>query len=154
MALAGGGVAYLAVGGFPSKAPRRQGRVPGPSVNRDVVPAMLTPGEFVMKRSAVSNYGLGVMYAMNEGIVPKDMFGVLPGIRKLATGGTAEATIPPKIEISSPMQSSTQMPQQQQSGSQAPVPAYIVANEQAMQNLLNGGKNAMIDFMRRNKSST
>lgn len=152
MALAGGGVAYLAVGGFPSNAPRRKGRVPGPDVNRDVVPAMLTPGEFVMKRSAVSNYGLGVMYAMNEGIVPKDMFGVLPGIRKLATGGTAEATIPPKIEISSPMQSPTQMPQQQ-SASQAPVPAYIVANEQAMQNLLNGGKNAMIDFMRRNKST-
>lgn len=152
MALAGGGVAYLAVGGFPANAPRRQGRVPGPSVNRDVVPAMLTPGEFVMKRSAVSNYGLGVMYAMNEGIVPKDMFGSLPGVRKLATGGTAEATIPPKIEISTPMQAPTQMPQQQ-SGSQAPVPAYIVANEQAMQNLLNGGKNAMIDFMRRNKST-
>ncbi len=152
MALAGGGVAYLAVGGFPANAPRRQGRVPGPSVNRDVVPAMLTPGEFVMKRSAVSNYGLGVMYAMNEGIVPKDMFGSLPGVRKLATGGTAEATIPPKIEISTPMQPPTQMPQQQ-SGSQAPVPAYIVANEQAMQSLLNGGKNAMIDFMRRNKST-
>jgi hypothetical protein len=33
------------------------------------------------------------------------------------------------------------------------VPAYIVANEQAMQSLLNGGKNAMIDFMRRNKST-
>ncbi len=152
LALAGGGVAYLAVGGFPANAPRRKGRVPGPDVNRDVVPAMLTPGEFVMKRSAVSNYGLGVMYAMNEGLVPKDMFGSLPGVRKLATGGTAEATIPPKIEVTTPMQPSSQMPQQ--SGSQAPVPAYIVANEQAMQNLLNGGKNAMIDFMRRNKSST
>jgi TP901 family phage tail tape measure protein len=152
LALAGGGVAYLAVGGFPANAPRRKGRVPGPDVNRDVVPAMLTPGEFVMKRSAVSNYGLGVMYAMNEGLVPKDMFGSLPGVRKLATGGTAEATIPPKIEVSAPMQPSPQMPQQ--SGTQAPVPAYIVANEQAMQSLLNGGRNAMIDFMRRNKSST
>lgn len=151
LALAGGGVAYLAVGGFPANAPRRKGRVPGPDVNRDVVPAMLTPGEFVMKRSAVSNYGLGVMYAMNEGLVPKDMFGSLPGVRKLATGGTAEATIPPKIEVTTPMQPAAQMPQQ--SGSQSPVPAYIVANEQAMQNLLNGGKNAMIDFMRRNKQT-
>jgi len=151
LALAGGGVAYLAVGGFPANAPRRKGRVPGPDVNRDVVPAMLTPGEFVMKRSAVSNYGLGVMYAMNEGLVPKDMFGSLPGVRKLATGGTAEATIPPKIEVTTPMQPPPQMPQQ--SGSQAPVPAYIVANEQAMQNLLNGGRNAMIDFMRRNKNT-
>jgi len=151
LALAGGGVAYLAMGGFPANAPRRKGRVPGPDVNRDVVPAMLTPGEFVMKRSAVSNYGLGVMYAMNEGLVPKDMFGSLPGVRKLATGGTAEATIPPKIEVTTPMQPSPQMPQQ--SGSQAPVPAYIVANEQAMQNLLNGGRNAMIDFMRRNKNT-
>lgn len=150
LALAGGGVAYMSVGGFPANPPRRKGRVPGPDVDRDMVPAMLTPGEFVMKRSAVSNYGLGVMYAMNEGIVPKDMFGKLPGIRRLATGGPASAVdIPPRIEVAAPMQPAAQAPQAQ---SQSPVPAYIVANEQAMQNLLNGGKNSMIDFMRRNKN--
>ena len=40
------------------------GGVPG-SGNRDTVPAMLTPGEFVMKKSAVQKYGLGFMRAIN-----------------------------------------------------------------------------------------
>ena len=31
----------------------RGGKVRGPSVNRDIVPAMLTPGEFVMTKGAV-----------------------------------------------------------------------------------------------------
>lgn len=152
MALAGGGVAYMTVGGFPSNAPRRQGPVPGPRINKDIVPAMLTPGEFVMKRSAVTNYGLGVMYAMNEGLVPRETFGDVGKIRKFADGGATAADIPPKIEVTAPMQ-----PPVQQSAPpmpSGPVPAYIVANEQAMQNLLNGGRNAMIDFMRRNKSAT
>ena len=33
----------------------------------DTVPAMLTPGEFVMKKSAVDKYGMGFMSAINEG---------------------------------------------------------------------------------------
>lgn len=33
----------------------------------DTVPAMLSPGEFVMKQSAVKKAGLGVMYALNHG---------------------------------------------------------------------------------------
>ena len=40
------------------------GGVPG-SGSRDTVPAMLTPGEFVMKKSAVQRYGLGLMRAIN-----------------------------------------------------------------------------------------
>ena len=41
------------------------GVVPG-SGNRDTVPAMLTPGEFVMSRGAVSRFGAGMMSAMNS----------------------------------------------------------------------------------------
>jgi hypothetical protein len=38
----------------------------------DTVPAMLTPGEFVMRKSAVSKYGIGTMKAINNGsFVPK-----------------------------------------------------------------------------------
>ena len=33
----------------------------------DTVPAMLSPGEFVMKQSAVKKAGLGMMYALNRG---------------------------------------------------------------------------------------
>lgn len=37
------------------------------SVGVDTVPAMLSPGEFVMKPSAVRKAGLGMMYALNRG---------------------------------------------------------------------------------------
>ncbi len=40
------------------------GQVPG-SGNRDTVPAMLTPGEFVMSRGAVKKWGTGTLASMN-----------------------------------------------------------------------------------------
>jgi len=40
------------------------GRVPG-SGNKDTVPAMLTPGEYVMSKGAVQKYGRGTMESMN-----------------------------------------------------------------------------------------
>jgi hypothetical protein len=39
----------------------------GYSRGTDTVPAMLTPGEFVMSKYAVSNYGVDKMKAMNTG---------------------------------------------------------------------------------------
>ena len=42
------------------------GTVPGAG-NKDTVPAMLTPGEFVMKKSAVQNIGVSNLQAMNNG---------------------------------------------------------------------------------------
>ena len=41
------------------------GQVPGSGPNKDTVPAMLTPGEFVMSRGAVEKYGVGTMKSMN-----------------------------------------------------------------------------------------
>ena len=43
----------------------RGGMVPG-SGNRDTVPAMLTPGEFVIRKSSVSKLGAGTLAAMNQ----------------------------------------------------------------------------------------
>jgi hypothetical protein len=36
-------------------------------INTDTVPAMLTPGEFIMSRYAVNSYGLDKMRAINNG---------------------------------------------------------------------------------------
>ena len=41
------------------------GIVPGSGPNKDTVPAMLAPGEFVMSRGAVSKYGADTMESMN-----------------------------------------------------------------------------------------
>jgi TP901 family phage tail tape measure protein len=43
----------------------RGGLVPG-SGNRDTVPAMLSPGEFVIRKSSVNKMGAGTLAAMNE----------------------------------------------------------------------------------------
>lgn len=47
------------------------GPIPGPRVRRDIVPALLMPGEFVVRRDAVDRYGLAAMHALNQGRVPR-----------------------------------------------------------------------------------
>jgi len=41
------------------------GSVPGSGPNKDTVPAMLSPGEFVMSRGAVQKFGTGTLASMN-----------------------------------------------------------------------------------------
>ena len=56
------------------------GMVPGRGPNRDTVPAMLAPGEFVMSRGAVQKYGADTMASMNAAgggtNLPKRMNGI------------------------------------------------------------------------------
>ena len=61
--LAGIGRGSRGGGGFSKFA--RGGMVPG-SGNRDTVPAMLTPGEFVIKKSSVKKMGSGTLAQMNQ----------------------------------------------------------------------------------------
>jgi TP901 family phage tail tape measure protein len=61
----------------------RGGSVPGVG-NQDTVPAMLTPGEFVIRKSSVNKIGADKLAAMNENRFSE---GTLPGgIRKRAAG--------------------------------------------------------------------
>lgn len=53
------------------------GNVPGQG-DGDTVPAMLTPGEWVMNKLSVQKYGAGFMDAVNRGILP---------VQKFANGG-------------------------------------------------------------------
>jgi hypothetical protein len=57
------------------------GMIRGGSGTRDDVPALLTGGEFVMKKSSVNKYGSGFMNSLNQGSVPKFANGgmFLPG---------------------------------------------------------------------------
>jgi hypothetical protein len=54
-AFAGGGRVHMAQGGMPNAA----------TMKRDRVPAMLEPGEFVMRKDAVKQFGVGTMMRMN-----------------------------------------------------------------------------------------
>ncbi len=65
--------------------------VPGPNVNADVVPAMLTPGEYVVRRDIAQSDPAG-MEALNAGqamIVPvqRNRGGSIPRIQKFLRGG-------------------------------------------------------------------
>lgn len=70
-----GTISYMAEGG----------RVPGVG-NRDTVPAMLTPGEFVITKEAAKLIGSKALYAINEGKGTLD-----PGIFGYRTGGYARS---------------------------------------------------------------
>lgn len=59
----------------------RGGVVPG-SGNRDTVPALLTPGEFVIRKSSVSKLGADTLHAMNENRFNKGIRVGIAGQRK------------------------------------------------------------------------
>jgi hypothetical protein len=61
----------------------RGGYIPGTG-NRDTVPAMLMPGEFVARKAAVNKYGAGLFQALNAGTLPRGFF------RGFAAGGLVE----------------------------------------------------------------
>ena len=73
----GGKIHKFASGGF----------VPGTG-NRDTVPAMLTPGEFVIKKSSVASLGAGTLAEMNENRFNK-------GIKVAKTGKVNKGDIGP-----------------------------------------------------------
>jgi len=65
--------------------------VPGPNVNADVVPAMLTPGEFVVRRDIAQQdpEGLAMYNAGQAEIVPiqRNRGGIIPGVQYRFGGG-------------------------------------------------------------------
>ena len=93
-ALAGAGSSFLS--GFLGKNQggpipfARGGYVPGQG-NRDTVPAMLTPGEFVIRKKAVESIGVNKLGAMNNGAGPVAQAKNLGGsIQKFAGGGAVQ----------------------------------------------------------------
>ncbi len=73
----------------------RGGSVPGTG-NRDTVPAMLTPGEFVIKKSSVAKLGEGTLTAMNE-----NRYNTGDKVRKqlAATRGTTTPEVGKKYKV-------------------------------------------------------
>ena len=69
-------------------APMREGgMVPGKGPNKDTVPAMLAPGEFVMSRGAVQKYGAGMLGSMNAAAGGTNRPDVRGGVTYAAGGG-------------------------------------------------------------------
>jgi hypothetical protein len=117
----------------------RGGAIPGPNVNRDVVPIMATPGEFVISREAVRLYGMRAMQALNEGLLPRELLdnprvpadAVQVGRRRLATGGAVTGG----------------------SGSGQGGGSTLVADERTMARLIAGGEEALFRHYSQRRST-
>lgn len=120
----------LARGGFPK---------PSGIPASDTVPAWLTPGEFVMRKSAVDSIGITTLAAMNGGNFgvtgSSDAAGSTTG---MASGGSVAESVMAREGASS--NAPTILPVQ-------------VAGEKELDQLTNGGKRAMLEFLRENSDT-
>ena len=92
----GGGLFGTILGAFGFAGGGAVGFANGGSVGpTDTIPAMLTPGEFVMKKSAVDKYGSGFLSSLNESAMPMRGFqngGIAGPISAEAGTGSSSAS--------------------------------------------------------------
>lgn len=125
----------------------------------DTVPAWLTPGEFVQTVDAVRRYGTDVMEAIRTGAIDPLSLRSLAGLegrrsvkRAIARGGAmafADGGLVPNAAVQGTQQQLAQTSDQ----NAQPTIALVVGNEQSLDRMLAGGKNAMLEFMRQNSGA-
>jgi len=126
----GGEVKGYASGGNVGSLPR-----PSNIPASDTVPAWLTPGEFVIKRASVKKYGLGLLSAMNNGLLSPSSLqpaalatgGHVQKIKGYAQGGSVRNVRTPNT--------------QQQAPQKIILPVFPTTNEN-MEKMVSGGKQA------------
>lgn len=112
--------------------------VPGPRINRDVVPAVLTPGEAVITRSAVDYYGRGFMAALIHRAIPREA--------ALALMSRGAVQLPAALKSRHAAGGVvTGVADRRRPGTQQPI---IVSDEQVMDRLINGGEGVLTRFVR------
>lgn len=114
------------------------GGPPPPSPTTDNVPAMLQADEFVMKRKAAQHYGYAAMNAINSMLVPRE------ALARYSAGGSFGSGT--HFNAGGRVSGG----EGRDSGSSGMNIAIVAPNEQSMQRLLAGGRNAMLAFMREN----
>lgn len=117
------------------------GRVFGPDVNRDVVPALLTPGEFVQTREAVTHYGLRVMEAIRARTIPASSLQELAG----ETAAVARAA-EPRLQHGGPVEALQGVGQRGPAGPSGVNRSVVVSSEQEFERILAGGAPALMRF--------
>lgn len=126
----------LAGGGRPSGLPPT-----------DTVPIWASPGEFMMRVDAVRRYGADVMAKINAGLVDpiglRSLAGPLSAIKRRQRG--------PGFAAGGEVPVSKQVPTQTVQGSGGVSKAILVANDEAADMLLNGGRAAVLRFLAENR---
>ncbi len=107
----------------------------------DTIPAWLTPGEFVLRKSAVDSFGLPLLQAMNGGnmsVLGSRSAEVSGPSAGMASGGLVSDQLTNSNNDTESSENKTVV-----------VPA-IVARDRELDTLTAGGKNAMLSFMQDN----
>lgn len=107
------------------------GRVPGPNVNRDVVAAMLTPGEQVVDRDTAAFYGAAFFERMKKRLIPK---GPISGA----------ASVSPTQYLNS---GGRAVSQNGGGSSSSPSLAVILPDAQSLERQLSAGTPALLEWM-------
>nr|WP_295941005.1 tape measure protein [uncultured Acidovorax sp.] len=99
----------------------------------DTVPAMLTPGEYVVNRSAVARFGVGFFEAINNLSAPAQALAgrALAGIQGFATGGLVQPVGITLARPSLPDGTPTRTVRVELSSGQQKVNATVVARDEA-----------------------
>ena len=87
---------------LPKETPQKYnkgGMVPGSGPNKDTVPAMLSPGEIVMSRSAVEKYGSDTLLGMNASVGSTNNPKIVNGIQYVNQGGIISGSGPNKDTV-------------------------------------------------------
>ncbi|MCP4897883.1 MAG: hypothetical protein GY906_13000 [bacterium] len=143
-----GGFGFASGGEIPNvhgKGARPKGLHPS-----DTVPIWAAPGEYMVKAKAVGKYGSDVMQAINRGLIDPTSLRALTGVnqsrrvRSSRGPGFADGGL-----VSSSVQS---LADSEGEGSGATV-AMVVADDQAAERILTGGKNAVFEFFRENNET-
>lgn len=116
------------------------GGMPGVAAS-DTVPAMLTPGEWVIRLAAVQKAGPAIMAAINEGRFDREKLAEAVGLgsgfsrrRRTGMGYATGGQVAPSVGF-------------------GPTPAFVVASDEAAARFLAGGRNGFLGFMRDNASA-
>lgn len=135
------GVPVGAAGGF-SLGANEGGLIPGRGPNVDSVPATLTRGEFVVRRSAVDKYGAGFMSALNQGAISKSALAGMHSAEntrntsgRFAQGGTVSSSSAPASNA----------------GGREFTPVFV-SNDNNVQQMLDGGPAGFMRFAEKNRT--
>lgn len=118
------------------------GWVPGPPVHRDVVRAMLTPGEHVMDEATVALYGADYMNAIWKHLIPPDLArSLMPHVGRAPLAGRRNYDSGGEVAGGS-----------FGAGARRPERALVVGDDQGLERMLHGGDQAFMRFAQRNSS--
>jgi len=139
-----GGAIGRAEGGSIPNSPAPASVRPSGLHATDRVPIWATAGEHMIRRSSASMYGHDVLDRINKGLVDPTSLRSLAGMRSRRKGFRSGGPVGYQSGGAVSPRASGQSP-----GTNA---AFIVANDQAMDRLLTGGKAAMLRFLRQNRN--